>query len=319
MPSARSPVRAVPAILRALRASLLDHLVVWVLAAVAAGLAFPALASFEWLILPALFVMVASISLTQGPDRLQGAPWATAALLAAAGALLPLVAWAGGTIVRAPDGLVLGLIVFFASPPELTTPVLTRVARGDVPLSLATLLLGSGIAVVVAPSAVAVLGGTAAVGPLVRSLLAAVVIPMAFGTWVRSMAETRLRRHDDTLAAVSAGMLAVVMLLVAAQAQQHLFADPALAGFALAVGGPLIAVAALGGHAMGALEGGAEARAGALSLGIRDFAVAAALIVAADLPREGAVAALALGIAELVVGSWGAGQWRARDPSPAVL
>lgn len=295
------------------RERFLAGLAAWVLAAVAAGLALP-LPGADRLVLPVLFVMVGSISLTLDTRDLRRVPWRLVALVTLAGAALPAAGWLLGRSLGLESGLLLGLVLFLAAPPELTTPVLTRISWGDTPLSAATLVAGSLLAMVVAPLAVGLAGDAVAMAPLAVSLAWGVVLPMGLAVLARARWRPAVARRDEDWPILSAAMLVLVMYLVASDARGALLAAPGEAGWALAAGLPVLLVGGAIGWWLG--RGGARGRAAMFSLGVRDFAVAAALAVASGLPAEAAVAPLALGLVELVAAAGVAG-WMRRAAASA--
>lgn len=104
-------------------------------------------------------------------------------------------------------------------------------------------------------------------------------------------------------------MLVFVMLVVAAGNAGLLRGDPAVAALVAVLGGAVL----LGGGALGRLLGGALGRAAVFSLGVRDFAVAAALVLAAGLPAAAALPAAGAGALEMVAAS-GLAAWWSRRP-----
>lgn len=176
---------------------LVDALPVWVVAALAAGIAWPALAALAPLVLPALVLMVGSISLTVDGRAMRGLPWGRVALVVGAGALLPAAAWGVGRLAGLAPALVLGLVMLAAAPPELTTPVLTRVAGGGTAASAALLLTGGAGALVVVPVAAwAVAGAGVPLTPLVVSLAVGVVLPMGVAVLLRTRWPGAVGRGD---------------------------------------------------------------------------------------------------------------------------
>ena len=160
----------------------------------------------------------------------------------------------------------------------------------------------------VVPAAAGAAGKAVSVAPLATSLALGVVFPMGLAVLARTLWREPVARRDGDWPVVSALMLVLVMYLVASGARGALLAAPGDAGRAVAVGLPVLAAGGAVGWWSG--RGGATGRAALFSLGVRDFAVAAALAVAAGLPEEAVVAPLALGLVELVVAAWVAGRMR---------
>lgn len=292
---------------------LTDWLAAWAALAVLVGLLVPALKELQPLVLPALFVMVASISLTLDARALRSAPRVPLVAVVAAGALLPLLAYGIGVALSLPTALLAGLVVWAAAPPELTTPVLTRVAGGDTALSAAVLVAAGVVSLAVAPLALWLLPGAgAAVMPLVWSLLLAVVLPMGLAVATRTRWPARVAPSDRFTPAVSAAMVLFVLAVVAAGSSALLQSDPRLVLRGAAAGSLVLALGLAAGWLLG--RRASERRAAAFSLGIRDFAVAAALVLAAGLGATAAAVPAAIGLVEMVLGALLASLW-ARRPA----
>lgn len=296
-----------------------DLLALWVLLAATAGLLLSdTLALLRPLVLPVLAVMVGSMGLTLSPASFRRVrPRALVTVLLLQAAMAPL-AWALGRAAGLGAGALLGLVVLGAVTPELTTPVMTQLARGDVALATGVLVVTGLLSVVLVPGwMVLLVGQSVPFDPLsvLRPLALAVVLPVTLAVAARARWPDAVARGDRHYPAVSALMVVVVMALVVA----------ANAGTVRAAGGGLLPVAAVvavalngagyglgwaGGRAAGLDRG--EGRASTLCVGMRDFAVAAGVVVAAGLPAAAAVPAVVFGVVEMASAAGLARWWRGR-------
>jgi BASS family bile acid:Na+ symporter len=290
--------------LEGIAALLDDYLVVWVVAAVGLGLALPSLGRLTPLTTPILAVMVGGVSLTLSPATFRRVSPRAVGLLLVAQVGMPLAAFAVARALSLPPAATVGFVVLGAVTPELVSPVMTELAGGDTALSSVVLVLVGVGSVGLVPAAVVVLLGTAVPfdpAGVVRGLGLAVVLPMGVAVGLRARFPDRVGRYDRYYPSVSALMVVLVIGIVTA------------ANAGLVRGGPrgtLVAVtagaAALNGvgYALGWLVGrplGAEERVTALfSVGMRDFAVAAGVVVAAGFPTAAALPAVAFGLVEMV-------------------
>ena len=280
-----------------------DYLVVWVVLAAAIGLAIPRLAVLTPLSTPILAVMIGSVSLTLSPDRIRRIrprPLVTI-LLAQAG--MPALAFGLARALGLSPELTVGFVVLGAVTPELVTPVMTELGDGDTALSTAVLLF-SGVAIVgFVPLVLGLLEGDVASvdrSALVTQLLLAVVLPMSAAVLARWRWPTRIGSHDERYPSVAALMIVLIVAIVTAANAQFVFSSGSVL-LAVAVGAVALNVA---GYAVGWLVGSPFARgeriAAVFCVGMRDFAVAAALLVAAGFPPVATLPAVVFGVVEMI-------------------
>jgi len=260
------------------------------LAVIAAGLALlvpsAALASHVDLLLAALVLVTA---LDIDPRQLLGiAGHAPAILLLAVVPLLVLgaVAWALAQTVHGPvhDGtLALGF-----APAEVASVGLIGLMGGASELAIAVLALSLALSALIGPPALVLLGHAghgAEAGPLVGRFALVVIAPLGAGLFLRG-ALPGLARREAALSAASS--LIVAGLIFASLSATH------FAGLGSSV---LVSLGFLGlsGLVAGAavwLLGRHFERSLALTIGMRDFAVAAALAAAALGARAAQVAGI---------------------------
>jgi len=288
-----------------------DYLVGWVTLAVLAGLAVPELGAVTALSTPILAAMVGSVSLTLSAGAFRAVDRRALAVALVAQTGMVLAAFAVARLLGLGPALTVGFVVLGAVTPELVTPVMTELAGGDTALASAVLVLVGLGSVALVPGAVTVLVGDAVAFDtfrIVRGLALAVVLPMTVAVGLRTRFTERVARYDDLYPSVAAVLVVVIIGGVTA----------ANADLLRAGGSRLVAVVAgalalnAAGYLAGWLAGtpfGRPARiATTLSVGMRDFAVAAALVVAAGFPSAAALPAVAFGVVELLT-SAGLARW----------
>lgn len=167
----------------------------------------------------------------------------------------------------------------------------------------------------IVPGAVTIfLGASVPVDPLVivEQLLLAVVIPMTLAVGARHRWSARIGQYDDVYPSVSELMVILIIGIVAA-ANASLVRDGG-AVLPLVVGGAVVLNCT--GYAVGWLVGWdftrGERIASTLSIGMRDFAVAAALLVGAGFPTAATLPAVVFGIVEMTT-SAGLAKWFSRS------
>lgn len=281
-----------------------DYLVVWVVAAVGLGLAVPSLGRLTPFTTPILAVMVGGVSLTLSPAAFGRVRPRAVGLLLLAQVGMPLAAFAVARALSLPPAATLGFVVLGAVTPELVSPVMTELAGGDTALSTVVLVLvGLGSTALVPVAVTVLLGATVPFDPLdiVRGLVLAVVLPMVVAVGLRARFPDRVGRYDRYYPPVSALMVVLVIGIVTGANAGLVRGGPRGVLAAVLVG----AVALNGlGYALGWLVGrplAPDERVTALfSVGMRDFAVAAGVVVAAGFPAAAALPAVAFGLVEMV-------------------
>jgi predicted Na+-dependent transporter len=266
------------------------------LVATVAALLVPsrAVAERSELLLAAL-VLVTALGIE--PHRLvalRRRPVAVIALSAGPFVVLAPVAWALGRLFDGPvrDGVVvLGL-----APTEVAAVGLVALAGADAVLALAAVAGSLVASAAVGPLALAALGGSAHVdlGPLLGSFALVVVLPLAAGLAARAVAPPLGRAEPEFGAA---GALAIAGLVYAALSGAAdgggALGSAVLAGAAFLAASAVIAVL---------VQRRAHDLTPAFCLGLRDFAVAAALAAQAFGPRAAVVAGV-YGVMMLVAGA----------------
>jgi predicted Na+-dependent transporter len=267
------------------------------LAAAAAALVVPspAVARRSDLLLAAL---VLATALGIEPRRLVALRRRPRAVLAlSVGPLVALapVAWAIGQLF---DGAVRdGVTALGLAPTEVAAVGLVALAGGDEVLALGVVAGSLAASAALGPVALAAIGGSSAVdlGPLLGSFALVVLLPLAAGLAARA-ALPALGRGEPAYGA--AASIAIAALVYAALSGAAEAADGGLGSAVLAGGAFLAASAAI---AVVALRGAHDCTP-AFCLGLRDFAVGAALAAQAFGPRAAVVAGV-YGVMMLVAGA----------------
>ncbi|ADQ69285.1 Na+-dependent transporter [Halogeometricum borinquense DSM 11551] len=291
-----------------------EYLLIWVLLSVGVGLAVPSVAVLTPLSTPILAVMIGAVSLTLAPERFRQlrSPVLLTILVVQTG--MPLLAFAIARTFGLSPALTAGFVVLGAVTPELVTPTMTELSGGDTALATVILVVvGLGTLVFVPGVVTVLLGASVSVDPLliVEQLLLAVVLPMSLAVGVRYRWSDRIGQYDDLYPSVS-GLMVILIIGIVAAANASLVRN----------GGAVLRLVTLGavvlnctGYATGWLVGWNFTReeriAATLSVGMRDFAVAAALLVGAGFPTAATLPAVVFGIIEMTT-SAGLAKWFSR-------
>jgi BASS family bile acid:Na+ symporter len=292
-----------------------DYLLVWVLGAVATGLLAPGIAVVTEFSTAILAVMIGSVSLTLSVERFAGIDRRALGAALVGHVTMAAVAYAVATLLELSPPLVVGFVIVGAVTPELVSPTMTELAGGETALSTAVLVLTGLASLGYVPGVVTLAAGASvdvAASVIVVQLLVAVVAPMALAVGARTRFPGPVSRYDAVYPSISAVMVVLIISGVTA----------ANAGVIRSAGAALLPVG-LGavtlngvGYLLGWIGGARRARperiAVTLSVGTRDFAVAAALVVAAGLPTIASLPAVTFGVVEMAT-SAGLARYFARD------
>jgi BASS family bile acid:Na+ symporter len=245
--------------------------------------------------------MIGSISLTLTLKAFRSVATGSLVRIVFGHLAMPLLAYILARSLGLSSELTIGFVVLGAVTPELVTPVMTDLAEGKTALASSVLVISGLGSVLIVPGALSLLPGDVGVpvAPIVEQLAVAVVAPMLLAVGLRSRFPRRIGHYDDLYPAVSALMVILLIGGVTAanstllRSHPGLLASTALAALALN----------LAGYGVGALLGWGRPRgewvAGVLSVGMRDFAIAAGLVVAAGLPAVASIPAILYGIIEM--------------------
>lgn len=290
-----------------------DYLLVWILLSVGLGIALPQIAVVTRASTVILAVMIGSISLTLSVDQFRRIDRRTLGLVLAGHVMMPFLAFGIARGLGLSPELTVGFVVLGAVTPELVTPVMTELADGDTALSTTALVVIGVGSVGFIPAVVTVLIGGIDVPtlPIVEQLIVSVVAPMLAAVSARAFQPDRVSRYDAYYPAVSATMVVLIIGGVTAANAGIIRSNLSLLA---SVGIGAIALNGLG-YGLGFLLGLRGSRptriASMLSIGMRDFAVAAALVIAAGLPTIASLPAVAFGVIEMAT-SAGLSRWFGR-------
>lgn len=137
--------------------------------------------------------------------------------------------------------------------------------------------------------------------PIVEQLVVAVVAPMVIAVTARARYPARVGEYDVSSPTISGVMVILIVGgVTAANAAVIRSNTQLLAGIGVLAPNVI-------GYALGFLVGSRASRpvriASILSVGMRDFAVAAALILVAGLPMIASLPAVAFGVVEMITGA----------------
>lgn len=290
-----------------------DYLLLWILLSVGFGIAVPGVAVVTHASTLILAVMIGSISLTLSVEQFRDIDARTLGLVLAGHVSMPFLAFGIARGFGMSPELTVGFVVLGAVTPELVTPVMTELAGGDTALSTTALVVIGVGSVGFIPLVVAFLvsGIDVPTMPIVEQLVIAVVVPMLVAVGARAYQPDRVSRYDGYYPAISAVMVILIIGGVTAANAEIIRTNLSLL---VGVGAGVVTLNGLG-YAVGFLVGGRGSRptriASILSVGMRDFAVAAALVIAAGLPTIASLPAVAFGVVEMAT-SAGLAKWFSR-------
>ncbi|RBI60284.1 Na+-dependent transporter [halophilic archaeon] len=292
-----------------------DYLLLWVLFSVAAGLLVPSIAVLTPLSTPILAVMIGAVSLTLSPERFRQLRSRALLVILVVQTGMPLLAFVIARLLGLDPALTAGFVVLGAVTPELVTPTMTELSGGDTALSTVILVVvGLGTLVFVPGVVTLFLGESVAVEPvlIVEQLLLAVVIPMSLAVAARYRWPDRIGQYDQLYPSVS-GLMVILIIGIVAAANASLVRDGGSVLLLVAVGALVLNCS---GYVAGWLVSWnftrGERIAATLSIGMRDFAVAAALLVGAGFPTAATLPAVVFGIVEMTT-SAGLAKWFRRS------
>lgn len=280
-----------------------DYLLVWILGSVALGLLYPPFGEVTRFSTVILAVMVGSTSLTLSVARFRAVdvPGLGVALLGHVA--MPFLAFGVARALGLSPELTAGFVLLGAVTPELVTPTMTELAGGDTALaSVVLVVVGVGSTAFLPFIVTVLIGGRIPVDSLaiVEQLLVAVVVPMLVAVWLRTRYGDPIASREEYYSTVSALMVILIIGGVTAENAAIITSDLLLVAF-VGVG---VVTLNLVGYLLGWVVSVASAREGriavTLSVGMRDFAVAAALVVAAGFPPMASLPAVLFGIVEMV-------------------
>jgi BASS family bile acid:Na+ symporter len=290
-----------------------EYLLLWILLSVGLGLAVPRLAVVTRASTVILAVMIGSISLTLSTEQFRRIDLRSLGLVLAGHVAMPFLAFGVARGLGLSLELTVGFVVLGAVTPELVTPVMTELAAGDTALSTTALVVIGVGSVGFVPAVLALLVGGVDVPtlPIVEQLVVAVVAPMLVAVAARTLQADRVGTYDAYYPAVSATMVVLIVGGVTAANATVIRSNVSLLA---GVGVGVVVLNGLG-YGLGFLLGRRGSRstmiASVLSIGMRDFAVAAALVIAAGLPTIASLPAVAFGVVEMAT-SAGLARWFSR-------
>ncbi|BAZ16728.1 putative sodium-dependent transporter [Calothrix sp. NIES-4071] len=210
-----------------------DLFVVWVLIGASWGYFFPKIAASGSInISTALGVVMLGMGLTITIQQLQNLRNAGKTLIL--GVLLqftimPLVGWLAATVLQLPPMLALGVILVGASPGGTASNVVTFLARGDVPLSVALTTASTLISPIITPLWIWVLASTwIDIKPLslIMSTIQIVLLPVLLGIAIRRFWTPSNLVMELILPLVSMSAIAWIIGTIVGLNREKLFVTP---------------------------------------------------------------------------------------------
>lgn len=278
---------------------------VWVPLAIAAGLVMPGLDRLEPFTLLFLAFIVGGVALSLDLRGFGGLKPSWVARMLASHVILIPIAWLIGHGLGLAPIHIAGLVLLGASTPDLTAPLLSRIARGDTHATMFLLVAAGLLSVILIPLSVYLLIDPTLRVPLrdlLTVLFVGLLLPMFLGIALQAAAPRAVARAEHYGSAASTLATILVTALIAAVNRPLLldtFSSLPLARLTLAAGA-LFAAGMTIGHLAG--RGTTKLRRGGLFVpGTREYALAAALVVAAGFPPSAALVPLIFGAIQMVL------------------
>lgn len=287
-----------------------DYLLVWILLSVGIGIAVPEVAVVTRVSTVVLAIMIGSISLTLSVEQFRHMQVRALGVVLVGHVTMPFLAFGVARGLGLSPELTVGFVILGAVTPELVTPVMTELANGDTALSTTALVVIGVGSVGFLPAVVALLASGIEVPamPIIEQLVVAVVAPMLVAIGMRAWQPERVGEYDAYYPAISATM---VILIIGGVTGANAAIIQSNVSLLAGVGSGVVILNALG-YGVGFVISHGRDRptriASVLSVGMRDFAVAAALVVAAGLPTIASLPAVAFGVVEMAT-SAGLARW----------
>lgn len=234
-------------------------------------------------------------------------------------AVMPLAAWAVGLALGLPTAVLAGLVLVGACPGGTASNVVCYLARGDLALSITLTTLSTLLAVVATPVLTWLYVGERVPVPvlqMLQSIFQVVLLPVALGVLVNTLAQRWLARIQWVFPVVSVFAIVFIIAIVVALNRDNL----ALMGWTVGLAVILHNAIGLGaGYGIGRLVTGDErvARTLAIEVGMQNSGLAVALAVkyfsaAAALP--GALFSIWHNLSGSLLAAW----WSRRAPRSTV-
>lgn len=282
-----------------------DLLWLWIPLAIAIGLIVPGIAIMEPLTLLFLGLIIGGVALTLDLPGFRGLARGSMLRWVAGHVLMIPVAWGIGHLLVLDAIYIAGLVLLGASTPDLTAPLLSRIARANTHVTMLLLVAAGTLSLFLIPLSAIVLIDPSLRVPLhelVRVLLLGLLLPFIAGIVIHRSAPRFVTRYQDHSVALSTLATLFITALIAA-VNRPLLLDafrtlPLLQ--LLAAAGLLFAAGLLVGHLAG--HGTDRTHLGALFIpGTREYALAAALVLAAGFPPEAAILPLFFGAIQMIL------------------
>ncbi len=282
-----------------------DLLWLWVPLAIAVGLFVPGIVILQPLTLLFLALIVGGVALTLDLVGFRGL--ARPVMLRWLGGHIVIVpiAWGIGHLLGLDAIYIAGLVLLGASTPDMTAPLLSRIARANTHVTMLLLVAAGTLSVILIPLWAILLIDPALRVPLHelgRVLALGLLLPFIAGTLIHRSAPRTLARYQDHSLAVSTLATILITALVAAVNRPLLldaFRTLPLLHIILSAG-ILFASGMVVGRLVG-LGTRATHRGGLFIPGTREYALAAALVLAAGFPPEAAILPLVFGAIQMVL------------------
>ncbi len=159
--------------------------------------------------------------------RILRSPWPVAVGTAAQFILMPLGAYALGTLMGLPDALVVGLVLTGAAPGAMASNVMSYIAKADAAYSVSLTTVSTLLCPVLTPGLTLLLAGTrmnVSFSEMFMSVAQTVVAPLLLGLFIKYRYRKRIERILPFFPALSATFIVFICSMVIALNHDYLAA-----------------------------------------------------------------------------------------------
>ena len=278
----------------------------WVIVAVSTGIIFPEIKIFSAYSSILLAIMICSISLTVRSADLVSQDLNAVFIIFVLQLMMPLIGFVLALLFKLSEVFLLGIVLLGAVTPEFVTPVVTHLSRGDTSLSSAILLItgfGSVITIPIFTNILIQTNITMDLTALVMDLVLILLVPMSIGIFLKSWQPDIISAYDHYYSSTATIML-LLLIGIATAANSTFIQSQGMVIFVLVL---VVLVMNLSGYGLGMFSGlfldQQKMITAVYSVGMRDFAVAIALILSSRLAPVIALPAILFGIVEMLTSS----------------
>ena len=278
----------------------------WVISAVIVGIAFPEIKILSRYSPILLAIMIGAISLTVTAIDLVDQDLKAIFIIFLLHLTMPFLAFVLALMFNLPNVFVVGMVLIGTVTPEFATPVITQLSNGDTPLSSSVLLITGFSSIITVPVIVRILIQMSIklnLTALVVDLVLILLIPMSVGIFLKSWKPKIISKYNQYYSPTATIML-IMLIGIATATNSTFIRSQGLAIFVLFLAVLLMNISGYGlGMFSGQFLDHNKKITAVYSIGMRDFAVAIALILSSELKPIIALPAVLYGIVEILSSS----------------